>query len=41
MTRLGLGMRTLFKAARDATREDIEAASDIIERFKKGSGNID
>ena len=31
-------MRTLFKAARDATREDIEAASDIIERFKKGSG---
>ena len=34
-------MRTLFKAARDATREDIEAASDIIDRFKKGSGNIE
>ncbi len=34
-------MRTLFKVARDATKEDIETASDIIERFKKGSGNID
>lgn len=28
-------MRTLFKAARDATREDIEAASDIIERLRE------
>lgn len=34
-------MKTLFKVARDATKEDIEDASNIIEKFKKGSGSID
>ena len=34
-------MKTLFKVSRDASKEDVEMAVDIIEKFKKGSGSID
>ena len=34
-------MRTLFKVSRDASKEDVEMAVGIIEKFKKGSGSID
>lgn len=30
-------MRTLFKVSQNASKEDVEMAVDIIERFKKGS----
>lgn len=32
-------MRTLFKVSQNASKEDVEMAVDIIEKFKKGSGN--
>jgi transcriptional regulator with XRE-family HTH domain len=34
-------MRTLFKVSQNASKEDVEMAVDIIEKFKKGSGTID
>lgn len=34
-------MRTLFKVSRNASKEDVEMAVDIIERFKKGSADSD
>lgn len=34
-------MRTLFKVSRNASKEDVEMAVDIIERFKKGSADND
>ena len=34
-------MKTLFKVSRNASKEDVEMAVDIIEKFKKGSGNYD
>lgn len=34
-------MRTLFKVSRNASKEDVEMAVDIIERFKKGSADYD
>lgn len=34
-------MRTLFKVSQNASKEDVEMAVDIIEKFKKGSGNYD
>lgn len=35
--RLRPEMRTLFKVSKNASREDVEMAVNIIERFKKGS----
>ena len=31
-------MKTLFKVSRNASKEDVEMAVDIIEKFKRGSG---
>lgn len=32
-------MKTLFKVARDASKEDIEIANRTLEKFKKGGGD--
>lgn len=39
--RLRPEMRTLFKVSKNASKEDVEMAVGIIEKFKKGSGSID